>query len=448
MSKVKNVVLVVADSLRFNSVYQSPGIGMDYVEQNAVQFMQARSSGCWTLPATASIFTGKMPHQHGATSQSRRIDPNLPTLAEKLKSVGFKTYQVTANPVTTDIFGLDRGFDEVHKIWQSVPEKFSRAQQFLLLMGKPRLRRMLTSKDLIMNKLTADLEVSKTWLQLTHEDVFEKASRVIAQNEAKNERSFMFINLMETHFPYHVAPSFNFITPGFFGCFREAKSLFHTINQTFLRTGKLHVKGDMLKMLRQRQRKSWEIIAPAIDRFAQQMHQNKETLFIFCSDHGDNFGEDKWLYHFSNITDAGNKVPMFILPPNHSGKKIVDAPVNAKDIHATTTRLCQAEDSFSLLEQPKESISILQSYWYNNREKTLPQYKYNQLGFVDGEYRYMLRKGGWHVSPVSKNGIEPSFDLLPKDSNPIFDAVSDPGRQKAISQIVKDFEVFSKKITF
>ena len=112
MSKPRNIILLVADSLRFDSAYKDGSPGVPYLEQNAIQFTNARSSGCWTLPATSSMFTGNLPHQHGATSQSRWFDSNTPSLPDILKKVGYKPIQITANPVTTEIFNINKGFIE------------------------------------------------------------------------------------------------------------------------------------------------------------------------------------------------------------------------------------------------------------------------------------------------------------------------------------------------
>ncbi|HRI27088.1 MAG TPA: sulfatase-like hydrolase/transferase, partial [Chitinophagales bacterium] len=78
MHSPQNIILLVADSLRYDSVYANNNINLPYTLQNALQFTQARSSGCWTLPATASLFTGLMPHQHGATSQTPYVSANVP----------------------------------------------------------------------------------------------------------------------------------------------------------------------------------------------------------------------------------------------------------------------------------------------------------------------------------------------------------------------------------
>jgi arylsulfatase len=252
MLRPRNVILLVADSLRYDSVHSGP-IGMPYVERRATSYSQARSGGCWTLPATASLFTGMMPHQHGATSQTRGIRKDIPTLGEQMREQGYATAMVTANVATTDIFGLDRGFDELHRIWQTVPAQYKKLHQLLVLAGKPRLRKKIMSKDFVMGKLSEDLDAAKVWLQSTCQDVFAEARRILQDNQRRGQGSFLFLNVMETHFPYHMAPVFRSSPEvGIVDRLRELAALYHLVNQTFLTTGKEHITPDMLEPSRRR----------------------------------------------------------------------------------------------------------------------------------------------------------------------------------------------------
>jgi choline-sulfatase len=65
-----------------------------------------------TLPAHASILTGRLPFQHGIRNNSFYIlsqDEN--TLAETLKSAGYQTAAIIGAAVLDHRFGLDQGFD-------------------------------------------------------------------------------------------------------------------------------------------------------------------------------------------------------------------------------------------------------------------------------------------------------------------------------------------------
>lgn len=206
-SKPKNIIVIIADSLRYDSVYNgSPGI--PYIEKNSVQFTNASSPACWTLPATSSIFTGLLPHEHQATTQSRSLCEDRMTLAEIMKEQGYNTYQVTSNVATTEIFGLDKGFDEVIKSWHIQDPSYNKLWTMLMLMGKPRIRNKVLSKRVISADLSQDLKAGSVWLQNFRSVVFNKAFDLLKENEEKGEGSFLFLNLMETHFPYHTADKF------------------------------------------------------------------------------------------------------------------------------------------------------------------------------------------------------------------------------------------------
>ncbi|PSR04796.1 MAG: hypothetical protein BRD50_02780 [Bacteroidetes bacterium SW_11_45_7] len=446
MSKPKNIIFIVADSLRYDSM-TSQGISLPYTEANATFFRNARSSGCWTLPSNASIFTGTLPHVHGATSQTRELNPDLPTLGEKLQEDGYSTYQVTANIATTDVFGLDRGFDKVYPIWQDVPAKFQRLQQFLLLVGKPRLRNKIFSRDFVNQKLSQDLEMAKTWLQNTYLDIFDKARKILRENRDKGQSSFLYLNLMETHFPYHVAPTFNTSTEGIVNSIREVYSLFHFINQSFLKTDKNHIKDDMMSTLLERQRISWELIREDLDNFIRELHENEDNLVIFCSDHGDNFGDQHWIYHFSNVTDGGNRVPIFWLDHENSHQKNIDAPVSARHLYDSILDSCDLNhEGPSLIREPEASVPVLQSYWYNNKGKTLPKFKYNQFCFVENGMRYALRNNDWMMAPVGENGKEPEFQQLDQNVDPVEEFVEDQDKKAYLRKNVTDFHSFSASL--
>lgn len=446
--KPRNIIFLIADSLRFDSVYDA-GIRLPYVQKHALQFTEARSAGCWTLPATASLFTGLMPHEHGATSQSRAIHLEIPTLAEKMKSAGYNTYQVTANIATTDIFGLHRGFDEVRRIWKLVDPKFNRLQQLLVLIGKPRLRKKLMSKDLLMQRMSSDLEMAKTWLQHTYEDVFEEARKIIRMNEAKGESSFIFLNLMETHFPYHIAPTFQLSTTGIRRKLREVTSLFHTANQSFLIKGHQNIKSDMLEVLKGRQRKAWCSLAPGVNDFCEEMHKDTGNLVIFGADHGENFGETGWTYHFSNVTDAGNKVPMFWLDHNGESSKTIPEPVSTRHIFNSLLRATQQDQlGPSMVHEPAMSSPVMQSFWYNNRGKTLDKYKYNQVCFLLEDTRFLMRNNRWYQAPFQTGYDEPEYIALPDDAHPIHDLVKDLKTKDEHLKTLEDFRMFSSGISF
>jgi arylsulfatase A-like enzyme len=94
-------------------------------------FPHAYSSSAWTVPATASVFTGLYPTGHGmvhgfevndwvekqlavnnpAVVEVTRLPEDQPTLPERLKAAGYATFGIATNTHVSQEFGYDRGFD-------------------------------------------------------------------------------------------------------------------------------------------------------------------------------------------------------------------------------------------------------------------------------------------------------------------------------------------------
>ncbi len=456
MPKPRNIILLVADSLRYDSMHgvrsasgvapgQTAGARLPFASAHATRFTQARSGGCWTLPATASLFTGLMPHEHGADSQTREIRHDIPTLAEVMQGHGYRTHQITANVATTEIFGLDRGFDEIYRVWKHVPAQHRKIHEALVLIGKPRLRKKLFSPEFVTGRLSEDLEASKVWLQDTVDDVLNRARTTLVTNEKAGAPSFLFLNLMETHFPYHVSPIFETSSQSALGKLREIVSLYHLVNQTWLTTGRQPIHAQMLGVLRARQRIAWERLAPVIDAFCAEMWE-QGNLVMFGSDHGDNFGEQGWVYHFSNVTDAGNRVPLYWLDPSDTSPRVIDTPVSTRDVyHALLTTLGDRRAAFSPLAEPERSFPVMQSAWYNNQGKTLDQFKYGQICLLEGGARWMRRRNEWFTSPPTVDGVEAPFTRLPPGYDPLEESVIPAERRAHLKGVVRGFTDFSAK---
>jgi len=112
-----NIVLFVIDTLRADhlNVYgyrrhrTSPSI--DALADEGVLFEQAYAAAPWTLPSMASLWTSTFPPEHGALSTRTRVRASLPMLAERLQALGYATVALYANAMVAPQFGFGRGFD-------------------------------------------------------------------------------------------------------------------------------------------------------------------------------------------------------------------------------------------------------------------------------------------------------------------------------------------------
>ena len=140
-----NVVLVLIDTLRadhlpFYGYLRDTAPFLAGVAARGAVFENAFSSSTWTAPATASLFTGLYPPQHGvvtgliATRRLQKRDPtvkinrlpeSLETLGEVMKRAGYRTFGVSNNANVRGELGFAQGFDRFryfHSAQATAPE--------------------------------------------------------------------------------------------------------------------------------------------------------------------------------------------------------------------------------------------------------------------------------------------------------------------------------------
>jgi arylsulfatase A-like enzyme/Flp pilus assembly protein TadD len=85
---------------------------MDALAAEGIRFAHAQSPVPLTLPAHASIMTGAYPTFHGLRNNgSYFLPPQAETLAEILKSRGYRTAAFVSSFILDSRFGLDQGFE-------------------------------------------------------------------------------------------------------------------------------------------------------------------------------------------------------------------------------------------------------------------------------------------------------------------------------------------------
>jgi arylsulfatase A-like enzyme len=125
-----NVILISIDTLRADRLgcygYERPTSPvLDDLAANGARFARAISQAPWTTPSHMSLFTGLYPSEHGlnlgwAEFRSfrdgrggyRRLQPEIPTLAERLRAHGYRTLARTGGGTVAGELGFARGFDE------------------------------------------------------------------------------------------------------------------------------------------------------------------------------------------------------------------------------------------------------------------------------------------------------------------------------------------------
>lgn len=112
-----SVLLISLDTTRADrlgcygyAAAQTPNI--DQLAAEGTLFEQCTTSVPGTLPAHTSLLTGLYPFAHGVRlNGSYRLDESYQTLAEAMRSAGYRTFARVAAMVLNREFGLDQGFE-------------------------------------------------------------------------------------------------------------------------------------------------------------------------------------------------------------------------------------------------------------------------------------------------------------------------------------------------
>jgi len=112
----QNVLIVTIDALRADVPSFAGGLAptevLDGLTRQGVWFTFAHTHAAATLPAHVSLMTGRLPFEHGVRDdEGYRLSAATPTLASRLRDVGFTTGAFVGSAVLGRTTGLDAGFD-------------------------------------------------------------------------------------------------------------------------------------------------------------------------------------------------------------------------------------------------------------------------------------------------------------------------------------------------
>ena len=110
------VILVSLDTLRADhlSCYgygRATSPRLDELASDSVLYENVFAPSPWTLPSHVSLLTGLDEINHGVSTSSDRMDPDLPVLADLLRPHGFVTQAFTGGGFLNPMYGFSRGFD-------------------------------------------------------------------------------------------------------------------------------------------------------------------------------------------------------------------------------------------------------------------------------------------------------------------------------------------------
>lgn len=110
-----NLIVYSVDTLRADAITPETTPNVLRFAADAARWTAAVSPSSWTIPSVASLLTGVSPARHGVLRWDLRLAARAPaTLAELLKSRGYRTVGISHSWIVGNEYGLDRGFDDFY----------------------------------------------------------------------------------------------------------------------------------------------------------------------------------------------------------------------------------------------------------------------------------------------------------------------------------------------
>ncbi|MBI3735162.1 sulfatase [Candidatus Sumerlaeota bacterium] len=290
-----NVILVTMDTLRADHLTlhgypRRTSPELEKFAKEATVYDRAYASAPWTLPSHASMFTGKLPMEHGAhfykingKIYTHGLADEFTTIAEVFKKAGYDTGAFVANTGYLPArLHLNQGFDIYYN------------------------RRYRASR---LNKFVFD------WME-------ERTTRPF----------FLFINYMDTHESYNTLPR-----PGFLDELQDTDSS-ALIAELY--------PGIMMGARPFPAEKMWTLvdmydlaIANLDEEIGVLIREIKKigiydnTLIILTSDHGEYFGEHTLFIHGKDVYQEVLWVPLMIKNLNQKeGRRVSDQMISTVDL--------------------------------------------------------------------------------------------------------------------
>lgn len=323
-----DVLLVVVDTLRADAVCfpwtldirgrTDLGHDLSDLAGEGAVFTCCRAPSSWTKPSTASLLTGRYPAEHGALGFESVLPGEATTLAEVLRSAGWRTSAFADNPFVSPEFGFAQGFDA---FTGRHPSPLARGT--LLLKAASQVRLRVAGGAAYSFGPGVDLGARRV--------MGEAVEFLLAGGDRP---SFAYAHLIEPHYPYAPPPPHDGgrrVDPPHSSGILPFDT-FPGMSAEDLQAMRWNYAGEV--------KAAFEAIRGALDRLRKAGRLDR-TLVVITSDHGEEFHEHGGWTHGQSLYEELVRVPLILRRPGAEGwGRQVDAPVSLVDVVPTVLDLC------------------------------------------------------------------------------------------------------------
>jgi arylsulfatase A-like enzyme len=438
-----NILLIVMDTARARTVLDNQAVMPNFHEfaREGMLFTNAFSTGPWTLPSHASLFTGQYTSDHGTHAGNKEFDPEVPTLAEELRNSGYQTIGFSNNIWISPEFGFDRGFDKLRTGMQLVDGgadlgSIAKGRDGLYEQARATLKTLFrrdgyrTIINGLYSKFLRRRYDSGAWL--TNWQI----KRWLSSKECQAKPFFMFVNYLEPHLKYDPPEDFKyrFIPDGL------SQSDLDAVNQDAWKyiCGQVEMDDQDFDALSALYKAELNYLDYRLGRLFDLLEEKgimDETMVVIAGDHGENLGDHNLMDHQYCLYDTLLHVPLLVrYPDEFPAAERCEKHVELRDLYPTllkTADVDRVEDS-TVSSKPLQQTLTESGRKYTKAEYIKPQPSMNALKgrtgkLPEGVHRYnrrlrSIRRGRWKAIAGSD------------DSTRLYDLVEDPNEQSDVSE--------------
>lgn len=388
-----NVAVVVLDTLRYDTFLEH----FDWLDGK--RFSNAYSTTHWTIPAHASLLTGRYPSEIGVTAKAQSLDCEESTLPEVLHANDYTTRLFSANVNLILHTGWDRGFDQTLGMEALDPDAENTLdwREFLDGLEASRYERYLRAVWACITSDVATIPSLRQGVRMARSSDHQNVETLLKRVRYTDfgDREFLLVNAMDTHTPYNPPAAY-----------RTADGPMNaTIADAF---------ADAVEdpdAVRQAYEDEATYLSDVYRELFEELRNDFEYV-ITLSDHGELLGEEGMWNHGYGLYPELLRVPLVV-----SGEGVAaetcEETVSLLDVHRTvaeTTGVQVSSRGQNLLDEVVsrdvafEYHGLFETHRRQFTKKGLSDAMYDHLdtpldGFVtaDGCYAYQTHDDGFRV---------------------------------------------------
>jgi len=340
-SKRPNVLWIIMDTVRADhlSCYGYAKVTTPFLErfaENAMVFDRAMSSGIWTVPSHASMFTGRPIRGHGMDLDHLWLDRDHRTVAELLRESGYTTAALSNNPWVSPYANLTQGFDQVVNL------------HYLPKLTRVSLEYLLEQRGVTPMAPWFDNDYGAAITNWMLSDWLDEQTRY-------DEPFMLYVNYMDAHLPYRVPAEYRRM---FMNDAQVARSyelrwsayghITQVMSERFNVEGPQFMDPGDIEIMQRQYDAAIRYLDDRVGELVGMFERRgllDNTLVIIASDHGEYLNTHGMWGHRYLAYDDVSRVALLVRPPGGSAGERVAAAVSLADLFPTILRTTLGDDA-------------------------------------------------------------------------------------------------------